>query len=147
MKRIESSDFCGFSCSRGHESWRKLNRLIFVDFHVLGSWKLNKMKTSDFLWKLNCLIFVDFHVPPGKWKLRIIKASEISWNFMYPGSFYLSNYPEIMKIEENWIVWFLRIFMYPGSKNWRKLNRLIFKDFRLHENPQKSYASIFLKIE
>ena len=86
--KIESSDFCWFSCTRGHKNWRKLNRLIFKDFHVPGymkihknhtlqfSWKLNKIKMSDFLWKLNLLIFVDFYVPPGSWKLRKIKASD-----------------------------------------------------------------------
>ena len=35
-----------------------------------------KIKASDFFWKLNRLIFVDFHIPPGSWKLRKIKASD-----------------------------------------------------------------------
>ena len=178
--KIRRFNFLQFLWPRVHENPQKSENSIFFNFHVFGvirieenlivwflrifiymkihknhtlqfSWKLNKIKTSDFLWNLNRLIFVDFHVPPGSWKLRIIKASEISWNFMYPGSFYLSYYPEIMKIEENWIVRFLRIFMYPGSwklkkiessdfrgfsctrglENWRKLNRLIFENFHV----------------
>ena len=34
LKKIKVSDFCGFSCTRGHENWKKSKRLIFVDFHV-----------------------------------------------------------------------------------------------------------------
>ena len=144
FKKIEAYDFCGFSCTRGHESWWKSKCLIFVDFHVPGheSWR-----------KLNRLIFVSFHVPV------------------------------VMKIEENWIVWFLRIFMYPGSwklnkielsdfcgfswklkkievsdfcefsctwghEKWRKLNRLIFVDFHVPVVPlfylitQKSWLNM-----
>ena len=102
FKKIEAYDFCGFSCTHGHESWWISKCLISVDFHVPGheSWR-----------KLNRLIFVSFHVPV------------------------------VMKIEENWIVWFLRIFMWSWKLNkieasdfcgfrvhekWRELNRLIF---------------------
>ena len=75
LRKIKASDFCEISCTRGHKNWRTLNHTLQF------SWKLNKIKTSDFFWKLNLLIFVDFYVPPGSSKLRIIKASEISWNF------------------------------------------------------------------
>ena len=61
--------FWGFSCPRGHENWRKLNRLIFEDFY--GSWKLKKIKLSHFC-EISCSLgfvcwsvcfFLDFHVP------------------------------------------------------------------------------------
>ena len=34
--KIEVSDFCQFSCTRGHENWRKLKYLILVKFCVPG---------------------------------------------------------------------------------------------------------------
>ena len=49
------SDFCEFSCIRGHESWRKSKHLIFVNFQVHGvpsfyliaqKWWLNRSKTK-----------------------------------------------------------------------------------------------------
>ena len=93
FKKIEAYDFCGFSCKRKslkirrlnflqflwprtHESWRKLNFLIFEDFHVPG---VIKIECSDF-WAFSCtrghenwievkrLIFVDFPVP---WAMKI----------------------------------------------------------------------------
>ena len=32
MKKIEASDFCGFSCTQGHENWIGSKRLIFVNY-------------------------------------------------------------------------------------------------------------------
>ena len=47
QKKIEESDFCGFSCTRGHENWRKSRRLIFVDFPNCPG-KFNKIRCFDF---------------------------------------------------------------------------------------------------
>ena len=84
----------------GHESWIKLNRLIFVDFQNMkveenqsviflwifmypGPWKLKKIEVSD---------FVDFHVP------GVMKVEEIEmYDFCrFSCTFFLPNYPEIM---------------------------------------------------
>jgi hypothetical protein len=40
--KVEAFDFCGFSCTRDHENWRKSNRLNFVDFHVPGVMKVEE---------------------------------------------------------------------------------------------------------
>ena len=78
---------------RGHENWRKLKLLIFVDFHVPGVMKIEENRSVWFLW-----IFMY----PGSWKLKLL----IFVNFHVPG---------VMEIEENWSVWFLLIFMYRVS--------------------------------
>ena len=55
VEENRGSDFCQFSCIRGHESWRKWKRLIFVNFQVHGvlsfyliaqKWWLNRSKTK-----------------------------------------------------------------------------------------------------
>ena len=153
LEKIEASDFCENSCTRGQENWRKLKRLIYVKIHVPGVRKIGENWSVWFLWKF---------MYPGSWKSdALIFSKKIGenwslwflWNFRVPG---------VMKIEENWSLWFLWKFMYPGSwklekieasdfcensctrghENWRKLKRLIvdFPQFswpRVHENPQK----------
>ena len=60
-KKIKVSDFCQFSCTRGHENWRKLKSWIFVNFRVPEVIKIRKNWGVGFL-----LIFVY----PGSWKLE-----------------------------------------------------------------------------
>ena len=82
LKKIKASYFWGFSCTRGRESWRKWKCLIFVDFHVPGG--------HETWTKLNRLIFVDF-MYPGSWKLKKIKASNFCGFPCNRGTFFLNN--------------------------------------------------------
>ena len=41
-KVIKVFDFCEFSCTRGHENWRKLKHLIYVKFGVPGVMKIGE---------------------------------------------------------------------------------------------------------
>ena len=166
--KIRQFNFLQFSWPRVHENPQKSDDSIFMtpdtwksskirQFNFLqlswpSTWKstkiIIKIKASDFLWKLNRLIFVDFHVPPGSCKLRKIKASDFceisctrgheNWRKLNCLIFEDFHVPGVIRIEENWIVWFLRIFMYPGTwkstkiihfnflENWIKSKRLIF---------------------
>jgi len=90
---IKLSDFCGFSCTRGHEIWRKLKHLIFVDFHVPG---VMKIEENQRVW------FFGFSSTRGHENWRKSKGL-IFVDFQVPG---------VMKIGENWSVWFLWNFMY-----------------------------------
>ena len=65
LNKIDASDFCVFSCTRGHESWIKSMRLIFVNFHVHGVMKVEENRSVWFLW-----IFMYL----GSWKLKKIEA-------------------------------------------------------------------------
>ena len=137
LKKIEASDFCGFSvpgswklnrikafdfrelsCTRGHESWRKSKRghenwieskrLIFVNFHLLG---VMKVEENWSIWFLRIFLY------PGSWKLNRIEASDFcelsytrgheSWRKLKYLIFADFPVPGVMKIEENWSVWFL----------------------------------------
>ena len=54
LEKIEESDYYEVLCTRGHENWRKLKRLIFGKFCVFGHGNWRKLKS---------LIFMKFHVP------------------------------------------------------------------------------------
>ena len=85
LEKIEASDFRKVSCTRGHESSRKLKRLIFARFHVPGVMKVRENWRVWFLpifmypgsWKLKLLIFVNFHVP-GVMKIEASDFCEVS---------------------------------------------------------------------
>ena len=84
LKKIEASDFCGFSCTRGHENWIESKRLIFVNFHVPGVMKVEENRS---VWFLRIFLY------PGSWKLKKIEVSDFcgfSCNFILP------DYPEMM---------------------------------------------------
>ena len=102
--------FCVYvlTCT-GQKNWRKSKLLIFVNFHVPGSWKLEKIEASDLCgfsctrghenWrKSKRLIFVDFHVP-GVLKIEASDFCEFSCT--------------------------------RGHGNWRKLKCLIFVNFHV----------------
>ena len=48
LNKINASDFCEFSCTRGHESWRNRSVWFLWIFMYLGSWKLKKIEAFDF---------------------------------------------------------------------------------------------------
>ena len=113
-----------------------------------GSWKFKKSEGSDF-WEISCT--------GGNGNWRKLKRL-IFEKFHVPG---------VMKIQENWIVWFLRNFKYRGSwksekieasnfwefsctvgnGNWRKLKRLIFVKFHVPEvmKIQEKWSIWFLR--
>ena len=122
FKKIEVYDFCGFSCTPGV---MKVDENQSVWFLWIFMYRVMKVKD-----KLKRLIFVDFHVPSHEnWRklnrlifvsfhVPVVMKIEENWIVWFLGIF--------IKIEENWIVWFLRIFMYPGS--W-KLKKIESSDF------------------
>ena len=71
LDKIEVSDFCEVSCTRGHENWRKLkylifvNTLIFSNFHDPGYTKIHQNQKLKF-----CPIFMT----PGTQKFTKIKS-------------------------------------------------------------------------
>ena len=117
----------------GHESWRKLNCLIFEDFHVSG---VIKIESSDFWgfsctrghenWrKLNCLIFEDFHDPrymKTNKNQTLHENSQKSDNSIF-FNFYDKRY---MKIIKNLTLRFSSIFMTPGTWKLTKIRRFNF---------------------
>ena len=116
------SDFCEFSCTRGHKNWRKLKRLIFVKIHVPGVIKIEKNWSVWFLWKfmygswkLKRLIFVKIHVP-GVMKIGEKWSVWFLWKFMYPGSW---------KLEKNEASDSCEILCTRGHENWKKMKCLI----------------------
>ena len=149
LKKIEASDFCGFSCTRGHENWIKSMRLIFVNSHVPGVMKVEENRSIWFLW-----IFMY----PGSWKLKKIKVSDFCGFSCTRGSWKLKKIeasgfcgfsctPGVMKIKENQSVWFLWIFMYPGSWKLKKIEASDFCGFSCtwgHESWRKSKSLIFV---
>ena len=131
--KVEVSDFCGFSCTRGHESWRKLKRLIFVDFHVPGVMKIEENQSVWFLW-----IFMY----PGSWKLKKIKASDF---FGFSCTFILPNYPEMMVNHvKNKVQAFQRSKTCPlVTKKWTNQE---FEPISSREWHRKPYAESFITI-
>ena len=109
----------------GHENWRKSKHLIFVDFHVPGVIKIKENQSVWFLW-----IFMYL----GSWKLKKIEVSdfcEFSCTRGHESWITLKLLIFVMKVEENWIVWFLWISCTQGHESWRKSKRLIFVDFHV----------------
>ena len=145
LKIIEVSDFCGFFCIRGHESWRKLKCRSFVDFHVPGVMKVEENQSVGFL------------CTPGFMKIEENRSVWFLWIFMYPGSWKLNRIKasdfcgfSCTQGHENWIEskrLFLWTCMYPGSWKLKKIEVSDFCGFsctRGHENWRKSKCLIFV---
>ena len=154
LKKIELSDFWGFSCTLGHENWIESKCLIFVIFMVRKNKEIEVSRFCGFSctrghenWiESKCLIFVNFHVPGrGHEKWRKLKCL-IFADFPVPG---------VMKIEENQSVWFLWIFMYLGSWKMKKIKVSGFCGFSCtwgHESWKKSndfcaFSCTVMKVE
>ena len=147
--KTEAFDFCEVSCTGGHENWTKLKCLIFVKFRVPGVMKIRENWSIWFNevsctrghenWtKLKCLIFCEVSCTRGNENWRKLKYL-IFVNFCVPG---------VMKIGQNWSVWFLWSFVYPGSWKLEKIKVFDICEFlctRGHENWAKLKCLIFVK--
>ena len=116
FEKTEGYNFCEISCTGGHENSRKLKHMIFENFNV--PWVLITYLTlgHENVRKLKCSTFENFHVPG------------------------------VMKIQENWSIWFLRIFMYRGLWKFKNIEVYDFCEISCtggHENLRKLERSTF----
>ena len=129
--KIRRFNFLQFSWPRVHENPQKSDDSIIFNFHDTGYMKFHKNQT---LWFSSTFMTPGVYENQQKSDDSIFRKNQTLWFWLW--FLWIFMY-WVMKIEENWIVWFLRIFMTPGTwkliKIWR-FDYLQFSWSRVHEN-------------
>ena len=125
--------------------------LIFVKFHIPGVIKIRENWSIWILWNF---------IYPGSWKSEKIEEFDFcevsctwgheSWRKLKHLIFVRFRVPGVMKIRENWSIWFLWSFAYAGSWKLEKIEEFGFLWSFVYmgtQNSQKLNDSIFSKIE